>query len=145
MTQPVTVRVPTVFAPSAHINNPSGAHAATAISSTAAGQATGTTVQAAIGNLAGGSGVSNTRLIEWANGEPSFTWSSITRDANGVISAGSFTWPDTSAGTWTTTGTHSTGAITAFTASHTASGKTVSVSVARDSEGNATATTATVS
>ena len=132
----------------AHIDDDSAAHAATAISYAGSAGLSATTVEAALDELdteRGGPGVADAQLKDWINGEPALTYTGITRDANDVIAAATVAWPDGSAGAWTTTSTHATGAITGYTVTHTASSKTVTVTVTRDSDGNATATTTAVS
>lgn len=86
--------------------------------------------------LSGGANVSDQTLKEWVTGED-YELTSITYDANGVVTTATVKWPDGSAGTFTTTDQNSTWlAVDAFTISHTASGKTVTqAAVTRDSNG----------
>lgn len=101
---------------------------------------------------AGGADVSAVRLRAWAAAE-SLRASSITRNANGVITGATVTWPDGSAGTLTTTHGYPAGSATPNTSSagwvasqiititHTDSSQTVTVTITRNSSAEPTAIT----
>lgn len=101
---------------------------------------------------AGGADVSAARLKAWASAE-SFATSSITRNANGVITDATLTWPDGSAGTLETTHGYPSGSSTPdttesgwvapqiITITHADSSQTVTITITRDSSANPTAVT----
>jgi len=78
-------------------------------------------------------------LISMTQGE-SYELTAITRDVNEVISSATVKWYDGSAGVFTTTATDAgTGAINAYTITHTNSGKTVTqAAMTRDAGGAVT-------
>ncbi len=84
-------------------------------------------------------GTTNEELRAWAAAEayPSFTPS---RDSDGVITTATLTWPDGSAGVFTTVVKNATFlVIDSFTVTHTASGRTITQpTMTRDSNGNVT-------
>lgn len=84
-------------------------------------------------------GTTNEDLLVWVAAEayPSFT---PVRDSADVITTATLTWPDGSAGVFTTTVKNNTfSAIDAFTVTHAASGRTVTQpTMTRDSIGNVT-------
>lgn len=86
--------------------------------------------------LAGGAGVFDETLKEWTTAE-AFEVTSLTRDADGVVTTATVKWPDGSAGTFTTTTKNTTWiAIDAFTITHAASSKTVTqAAVTRNANG----------
>lgn len=100
----------------------------------------------------GGANATATALRAWAAAEALRT-SSVTRNANGVITAATVTWPDGSGGTLTTTHGYPFGSTTPDTSSagwvatqittitHTASSQTVTVTVTRNANAEATAVT----
>lgn len=79
-------------------------------------------------------------LRAWAASN-AFTITSATRDADGVITTATISWPDGSSGTFTRTVKNPTYlTIDAFTVTHAASGKTITqATVTRDANGNVTA------
>lgn len=79
-------------------------------------------------------------LKEWTAAEAYDPNGAITRDSNGVPTTFAVVWPDGSAGVFTTTATDATtGAINAYTVTHTTSGKTVTqAAVTRDTTGAVT-------
>ena len=89
--------------------------------------------------LAGGAGVFDQTLKEWAEAG-AYEATAVTLDSDQVVTTATLKWPDGSAGTYTTVTKNATWlAVDAYTASHTASGKTVTQSaVTRDSDGNVT-------
>lgn len=101
---------------------------------------------------AGGADVSAVRLRAWAGAE-SFRASSITRNANGVATDATVTWPDGSAGTLETTHGYPSGSSTPdttesgwvapqiITITHADSSQTVTITITRDSSANPTAVT----
>ncbi len=90
----------------------------------------------AITDLYGGAGVTDQLLKEWVEGED-FELTSVTYDADNVVSTATVKWPDGSGGTFTTTTKNSTWlAVDAFTITHTLSSKTVTqTAVTRNSDG----------
>jgi len=97
-------------------------------------------LDAAITNIAGGANVTDAVLKAWAEGE-AYELTSITYDADGVVTTATAKWADGSAGTFTTTSKNATWlAVDAYTITHAASGKTVTqAAVTRDANGNVTA------
>ena len=102
-------------------------------------------LDAAIGLQGGGAIATASVLRAWAGAE-SFRASSITRNANGVITDATVTWPDGSGGTWETTrGNNAAGsdvddtdesrwyAPNTITITHTDSSQTVTVTITRNS------------
>jgi hypothetical protein len=81
----------------------------------------------------------DTRLKAWASSQ-AYQSTAITYDSDGVVTTATVTWPDGSAGTFTTTTKNTTFlAIDAFTITHTDSGKTVTqAAVTRDAQGAVT-------
>lgn len=79
-------------------------------------------------------------LRGWAASQ-SFTFTTATRDADGVIVTAEVAWPDGSAGTYTVTVKNATHlAVDAYTVTHTNTGKTVTqAAVTRDASGHITA------
>lgn len=79
-------------------------------------------------------------LKEWTNAEAYEANGAVTRDSNGIPTTFNVTWPDGSAGVFTTTANDATtGAINAYTITHVASGKTVTqTAVTRDTNGAVT-------
>ncbi len=109
-------------------------------------------LDAAIALQGGGSDASATTLRAWAGAE-NFRASSITRNANGVITDATVTWPDGSAGVLTTTHGYPLGSATPdtteagwvapqiVTITHADSSQTATVTITRDSSANPTAIT----
>ena len=87
----------------------------------------------------GGADVSDLQLKAWTEGE-AFEATALTRNAAGVVTSATVSWPDGSAGIFTTTTVNSTwNGIDAYTITHTVSSKTVTqAAVTRDSNGNVT-------
>jgi hypothetical protein len=83
---------------------------------------------------------SNTPLIAWALSE-AYSITAATRDSDGVITTATISWPDGSAGIFTTVTKNATFlTIDAYTVTHTNTGKTVTqAAVTRDASGNVTA------
>lgn len=81
--------------------------------------------------------VSDAKLKEWTNAEAYEPTGTISRDSNGVPTSFAVTWPDGSAGEFTTTANDgSSGAINAYTITHADSGKTVTQpEMTRDANG----------
>lgn len=79
-------------------------------------------------------------LLAWAL-SGSYSVISASRDSDSVITTATITWPDGSAGAFTTTTKNSTFlTIDAYTMTHTSSGKTITQpAVTRDASGNVTA------
>lgn len=106
----------------------------------------------AIGNQGGGANATATVLRAWAGAE-SFRASSITRNANGVVTDATLTWPDGSAGNLETTHGYPSGSATPdtteagwvapqiITITHADSSQTVTITITRDSSANPTAVT----
>jgi hypothetical protein len=80
----------------------------------------------------------NSILKGWIN---SLSYTSATRDVDGVITTATVAWPDGSAGTYTVTTKNAIWLrVDAYTVTHTSSGKTVTqAAVTRDANGNITA------
>ena len=105
---------------------------------------------------AGGADVSAARLRTWAL-TGALSASSVTRNANGVITAATVTWPDNRAGTLATTHGYPFGSVTPDTSSagwvapqiititHAASSQTVSITTTRNVNGEATAVSVSIS
>lgn len=106
------------------------------------GAATGRWVRQQIDDavLPGGATLLNALLRGWAN-STAFTLTSATRDSDGVITTATVSWPDGSAGTFTTVTKNATFlTIDAYTVTHTSSGRTVTqASVTRNASGYVTA------
>ena len=106
----------------------------------------------AIGLQGGGASATAAVLRAWAGAE-SFRSSSITRNANGVVTDATVTWPDGSAGTLETTHGYPAGSATPdtteagwvapqiVTITHTDSSQTVTITITRDASANPTAIT----
>lgn len=79
-------------------------------------------------------------LRGWAASQ-SFTFTTATRDADGVIVTAEVAWPDGSGGTYTVTAKNATHlAVDAYTVTHTNTGKTITqAAVTRDASGRITA------
>ena len=104
---------------------------------------------------AGGADVSDARLKAWALGD--LPASSITRNANGVVTDATVTWPDGSAGTLETTHGYPVNSTTPntteagwvapqiVTITHADSSQTVTITMTRDINATATAVTVAVS
>jgi len=94
-------------------------------------------VEAIADALADGPLAADQRLREWTEAE-SYEVTSINRDADGVVTTATVSWPDGSSGTFTTTTKNDDFlAVDAYTISHTESGKTVTqAAVTRDGDGN---------
>jgi hypothetical protein len=88
------------------------------------------------GNITGGAPATAQLLKAWSESE-SFEMTSITRNADGIVTSGTVKWPDSSAGTFTSDTINATWlAVDAYHIGHTASGKTVTQpAVTRDSTG----------
>jgi hypothetical protein len=86
-----------------------------------------------------GASTLNERLKAWTSGQ-AYQTAAATYDSDGVVTTATVSWPDGSAGTFTTTTKNTTFlAVDAFTISHTDSGKTVTqTAVTRDSLGAVT-------
>ena len=87
----------------------------------------------------GGASVTSDRLKEWTE-SGAYEATSVTFDADQVVTTATVKWPDGSAGAFTTVTKNATWlAVDAYTISHTDSGLTVTqAAVTRDSDGNVT-------
>jgi len=115
--------------------------AANTVSVTAEQNAVNLTVGQVIGSGESGVDASNSDVLRmWAAGE-CYTVTSATRDSDGVITTATVSWPDGSAGAFTTVTKNATFlTVDAYTVTHTSSGKTVTQpAVTRDASGNVTA------
>ena len=109
-------------------------------------------LDAAIGLGGGGANATATVLRAWAGAE-AFRASSITRNANGVVTDATVTWPDGSAGTLETTHGYPAGSATPdtteagwvasqiVTITHADSSQTATVTITRNSSAVPTAIT----
>lgn len=109
----------------------------------------------AIGLQGGGADATAAALRAWAAAE-SFRASSITRNANGVITDATLTWPDGSAGVLETTHGYPIGSATPntteagwvapqiITITHVDSSQTVTITTTRNTSAEATAVTIAV-